>query len=183
LTRSALKTSFPPAFADVKHGNLRLLLSGPTSPAGAASRSCCSTLPVTSSSFFDRPHRTRKASISCDRSPRRGALICSVPASLIDRDIVQPEQKFVIEEFGRRRARQLALGYVIIPLALIAVWLEHHAQANPFGSLLFLAMATPVIVMALLFSLKNWRCPACNTYLGKRANPSACPKCGVRLHN
>lgn len=27
-------TSFPPAFADVKHGNLRLLLSGPRSSAG-----------------------------------------------------------------------------------------------------------------------------------------------------
>ena len=27
-------TSFPPAFADVKRGNLRLLLSGPTSSAG-----------------------------------------------------------------------------------------------------------------------------------------------------
>jgi catechol 2,3-dioxygenase-like lactoylglutathione lyase family enzyme len=29
-----LLTSFPPAFADVKRGNLRLLLAGPTSSAG-----------------------------------------------------------------------------------------------------------------------------------------------------
>jgi catechol 2,3-dioxygenase-like lactoylglutathione lyase family enzyme len=29
-------TAFPPAFADVKRGNLRLLLSGPTSSAGRA---------------------------------------------------------------------------------------------------------------------------------------------------
>jgi catechol 2,3-dioxygenase-like lactoylglutathione lyase family enzyme len=29
-----LLTNFPPAFADVKRGNLRLLLSGPTSSAG-----------------------------------------------------------------------------------------------------------------------------------------------------
>jgi catechol 2,3-dioxygenase-like lactoylglutathione lyase family enzyme len=29
-------TSFPPAFADVKRGNLRLLLSGPSSSAGRA---------------------------------------------------------------------------------------------------------------------------------------------------
>jgi catechol 2,3-dioxygenase-like lactoylglutathione lyase family enzyme len=28
------RTNFPPAFADVVHGNLRLLLSGPTSSAG-----------------------------------------------------------------------------------------------------------------------------------------------------
>ena len=96
-------TSFPPAFADVKRGNLRLLLSGPTSSAGrpmpdgakpgpggwnrihllvddiesrsrstarrrrcssattssrdrAANRSCCRTLPATSSSCSNRPH-------------------------------------------------------------------------------------------------------------------------------
>ena len=29
-----VQTSFPPAFADVKRGNLRILLSGPTSSAG-----------------------------------------------------------------------------------------------------------------------------------------------------
>jgi catechol 2,3-dioxygenase-like lactoylglutathione lyase family enzyme len=29
-----IMTSFPPAFADVKRGNLRLLLAGPTSSAG-----------------------------------------------------------------------------------------------------------------------------------------------------
>ena len=33
----------------------------------------------------------------------------------------------------------------------------------------------------LIFSLTNWRCPACNKYLGKALNPRICSKCGVAL--
>ena len=40
-------------------------------------------------------------------------------------------------------------------------------------------------VAALVIRVMGWDkkpcCPACNVYLGKRANPSACPKCGARL--
>jgi rubrerythrin len=38
-----------------------------------------------------------------------------------------------------------------------------------------------LVVGALVFSLKNWRCPACDKYLGKGISPSFCPKCGVAL--
>jgi len=37
------------------------------------------------------------------------------------------------------------------------------------------------VVGALVFSFKNWRCPACNGYLGKAFNPRYCSKCGVEL--
>jgi len=33
----------------------------------------------------------------------------------------------------------------------------------------------------LVFSLKNWRCPACSRYLGKVWNPKHCHSCGVAL--
>jgi rubrerythrin len=26
-----------------------------------------------------------------------------------------------------------------------------------------------------------WRCPGCGSYLGRDANPSHCPRCGVRF--
>jgi len=32
-----------------------------------------------------------------------------------------------------------------------------------------------------VFSLYNWRCPACNKYLGKQRSPKYCSKCGVAL--
>jgi rubrerythrin len=36
---------------------------------------------------------------------------------------------------------------------------------------------------AVVFSLFNWRCPACSSYLGKRFNPRFCPSCGAQLHS
>jgi hypothetical protein len=38
-----------------------------------------------------------------------------------------------------------------------------------------------LIIGALVFSLKNWRCPACDRYLGKVWNPRHCHSCGVAL--
>ena len=31
------------------------------------------------------------------------------------------------------------------------------------------------------FSFRNWRCPACNGYLGRSMSMNFCPKCGVEL--
>jgi hypothetical protein len=33
----------------------------------------------------------------------------------------------------------------------------------------------------IAFSVFNWRCPACNKYLGKSMNPKFCSKCGAPL--
>lgn len=38
-----------------------------------------------------------------------------------------------------------------------------------------------LVISALAFSLWNWRCPACNRYLGKGARPRFCAKCGAPL--
>jgi hypothetical protein len=55
------------------------------------------------------------------------------------------------------------------------------------GTLLGMPMtaAGPVffifIIGAVVFSWKNWRCPACDRYLGKVWNPRHCHSCGVAL--
>ena len=38
-----------------------------------------------------------------------------------------------------------------------------------------------LVVGVLIFSFRNWRCPACNRYLGRTMSPRFCPKCGVEL--
>ena len=38
-----------------------------------------------------------------------------------------------------------------------------------------------IIISGLIFSFKNWRCPACNKYLGKVINPKYCHSCGEEL--
>jgi hypothetical protein len=96
---------------------------------------------------------------------------------------MQREEQLVIDEFARRRARQLRLGLVVFPVAMMAVWLKHSAQVDRYLSALSVVLLTIVAAAALVFSITNWRCPACNVYLGKRANPGACPKCGARLRH
>ena len=49
----------------------------------------------------------------------------------------------------------------------------------------FLNSEIPVIILAvfilraLVFSIKNWRCPACDASLRGESSPRSCPKCGV----
>ncbi len=87
-------------------------------------------------------------------------------------------------EFARRRKRQLLVS---LPLAavviLFAVFSRTAEEAPPLGlPPAVLGIAVFVLVLgAIAFSLWNWRCPACNKYLGKGIGPSFCPKCGVPL--
>lgn len=85
--------------------------------------------------------------------------------------------------FAVRRRRQLlvAVPFFIAVLAL-AVSGDGNRQ-DLFG--IPLAIWGPtlgvIVVGLLLFSLRNWRCPACDKYLGKAMNPRFCAKCGVAL--
>jgi len=81
----------------------------------------------------------------------------------------------VVEEFRRRRRRQLILAAVLIAGML---WLT---QAQGASEQTRGPMILAVVLGALAYSWRNWRCPACNGYLGKSAFMSFCPGCGVPL--
>ena len=88
----------------------------------------------------------------------------------------------ITEEFKKRRTRQImALGPIILAfIALLSV------EGNPSGIFglpqnIVLGISFALIISVLIFSLFNWRCPACNKYLGKTINPKFCAKCGVQL--
>ena len=88
----------------------------------------------------------------------------------------------IIEEFKRKRTRQImAVGPII--LALIALFSVEGNPAGIFGlpPNTVLTISFALIISVLIFSLLNWRCPACNKYLGKAINPKFCAKCGVQL--
>lgn len=88
------------------------------------------------------------------------------------------------EQFAARRRRQILLG---VPLALFVVSLALFGEDKANHTLMGLpsAVAGPLVlalvVGALVFSWRNWRCPACDRYLGKGVSPAFCPKCGVAL--
>jgi len=85
--------------------------------------------------------------------------------------------------FSKRRRRQLLLAVPLVP-AFIAVAVQRDS-ATPeifgvppsiYGPAFFV-----LVIAALIFSFLNWRCPACNGYLGKAFSPRFCAKCGAVL--
>lgn len=46
---------------------------------------------------------------------------------------------------------------------------------------LMLGLLLALVVGSTIFSLQNWRCPACRRILGSEVNPRFCSKCGVAL--
>ena len=85
------------------------------------------------------------------------------------------------EKFAARKRNQIAITVPIIGMILLLVFSEGKEEV--FG--VPIVVLAPVIfvgfVGALVFSLKNWRCPGCNKYLGKGMSPKFCAKCGVQL--
>lgn len=86
-------------------------------------------------------------------------------------------------EFARRRRRQLLVSLPLAAVVILFAVFSRTAEAPPLGlPPAVLGVAVFIFVLgAIAFSLWNWRCPACNKYLGKGISPSFCPKCGVAL--
>ena len=93
------------------------------------------------------------------------------------------QQEEIQQQFALRRRRQILLAIPLIPIFIAVLVIRDQADTAVFGvpsevwGPAFLVLA----VGALLFSLWNWRCPACAKYLGKAINPRFCVKCGVAL--
>ena len=85
----------------------------------------------------------------------------------------------IIEEFNRRRKRQLILAVGLIGgLMWLTAVIERSAQiSNKTQG----AVVVAIVLGAVAYSFKNWRCPACNKYLGKSVFLAFCPLCGVPL--
>jgi len=85
--------------------------------------------------------------------------------------------------YTRRRGKQLAVSVPLVAVVL-ALALTQDPQSETILAL-SAQIAGPIFLVivagALLFSYRNWRCPACNKYLGRTFNPKHCHSCGVEL--
>jgi hypothetical protein len=86
-------------------------------------------------------------------------------------------------EFARRRKRQLLVTIPIVACIVLVRVFSREEDALVFGlpASVVIGAAFAVIAAVVAFTLWNWRCPACNKYLGKGMSPSFCSKCGVPL--
>ena len=85
--------------------------------------------------------------------------------------------------FATRRKRQLLVTLPMIA-AFLAIGLGSGAEGGDVLGIPSQVLTMAAVVLALLlvvFSFQNWRCPACNGYLGRYWGPKYCPKCGVAL--
>jgi hypothetical protein len=87
------------------------------------------------------------------------------------------------EEFARRKRRQWRVAAVVVIAALaMFLALDRFGRVNtgaPPTALLVLFFV--VVIGTMIFSIRNWRCPACDRYLGRNTRINFCPKCGVPL--
>jgi hypothetical protein len=84
-------------------------------------------------------------------------------------------------QFSARRRNQLVLVVPMVAILLLLVLLDGKQEV--FGIPLRIAGpgAIGLMLVGVVFSYRNWRCPACNKYLGKDISPKFCSKCGVDL--
>jgi hypothetical protein len=86
-------------------------------------------------------------------------------------------------QFAARRKRQLLLSVPLV-VAIIAVAILGKSDRQEILGVPAAVVGPAFVVLvlgALIFSLINWRCPACSGYLGKKISPRFCSKCGVVL--
>lgn len=97
--------------------------------------------------------------------------------------LTEEQQQKIKDTFKKRRNRQfmLATPLVVIICGFAFFQGTRHAGALGFSEDAAGIWFIVIVALALAFSFKNWRCPACNKYLGKTINPKFCAKCGVSL--
>jgi Na+/citrate or Na+/malate symporter len=84
-----------------------------------------------------------------------------------------------VEIYQKRRKRQIVLTFVLVPLIALALMVQYKFVS--LGSLkdLFGMVFFGCVVLGIAFSFINWRCPACNKYLGRELNLLCCKGCGA----
>ena len=87
------------------------------------------------------------------------------------------------ELFKERRNRQWIVTCPMVLLVIGAMWFrDHPGQAlMGVGANVFFPIFLAALALVTIFTFRNWRCPACNGYLGKAVSPKFCPKCGAQL--
>jgi len=77
------------------------------------------------------------------------------------------------EEIVRSFKKRQKIQILVIPIAILGFFLI--MLINPI-SIIF---GFFIILGCLIITLRSWRCPNCNTYLGRGLYYRQCPKCKV----
>jgi hypothetical protein len=91
-----------------------------------------------------------------------------------------------LQEFKERYARRRRNHYLVSGAAvLVAIGFGLAAQSSRGHAIadhpVYLALLLAFVLVAVVFTLRNWRCPACGAMLGRAWRVNFCHSCGVAL--
>lgn len=85
------------------------------------------------------------------------------------------------QEYARRRRRQWTIVIPVVVIVAIAMQMvDAHETYLGLSSTVVLLIGLAIILGAGAYSIYNWRCPACSTFVG-RGNPMYCQECEFKL--
>ena len=93
----------------------------------------------------------------------------------------EQKNKFKAQFAKKRRNQRILALPAIAAIISVTVGHRHIGQALGVSGELAWGAAFVVVLGYLVFSLINWRCPACGKYLRRGLSPNHCPQCGVAL--
>lgn len=96
-------------------------------------------------------------------------------------DRTEEQRAAIRTQFSARRRNQIVLAIPVIALVLLLALSKGRESVLGMPMSVFGPIAFVLVLGGLAFSLYNWRCPACNKYIGKAMNPRFCAKCGVEF--
>ncbi len=84
--------------------------------------------------------------------------------------------------YQRKKKNQSIATFSLIIFALAGMILNEYGKFNTEIIQKYIVPAMIlVLILFIVFSLQNWRCPRCRAYLGREMNPKFCKNCGVQL--
>ena len=91
----------------------------------------------------------------------------------------------ISKDFKRRKRNQWIVAILMIPVFIVLIYPQVTGKTEVFGMDpdTITTWSLIPIILALVYSIYNWRCPSCKKYLGRRINHSSCPRCGISFED
>lgn len=98
----------------------------------------------------------------------------------MEKEVKEMEEKHVQKVFARKKMFQyLSYGLAMAVIVVVAVSKSNQAVDTSLYAWVLVGIA----LAAMIFSLFNWRCPACKKYLGRKMGIKECPNCQAKLQD
>ncbi len=86
------------------------------------------------------------------------------------------------EEFAKKRKNQILITIPLFAVLIVMILSPAYFRSLGLDKNTLTWGFLVYVLFVLGYSLYNWRCPSCNSYLGRSFFIKFCSKCGVPLN-